>query len=235
MSDQELSTLFLVGDPWITNFILNEEKCEVCFRTRFQTNGQERLSPCPRCRLAWWCSPECQDDFHKFHSKRHCEELQTIASVDRLKVDYAIDRKGLQQLMIRTAEPRTTYIPLSTIGGWSDYCNKIFPDFGFATSFTARTIKTYHPDPVPAVRLLTMEVTCFPLSIIAALEDVDPNLASRNTLCIHILGAATREIQGKGMLEELFHFLPKLRVVKAFFVGPQARDHRDTGKNVACN
>ncbi|KAJ8096419.1 hypothetical protein PM082_011582 [Marasmius tenuissimus] len=222
------------GDPWMSSYLYDAEKCEVCFRTRFQTDSPARLSPCSHCRLAWWCSPECGKDFSKFHSKKHCEELQIIASVDRLEVDYAIDRKSFRHLMVRTDEPRTIYMPLSSIKGWSDYCEKVFPEFDYATSFTAQTIKTYHPDPTSAVRLLTMEASCFPLSVIAAMEDVITNISTRNRLCIHVVGAASRDLQGKGMLEELLHFLPKLRVARIFFAGPEAEDHQDTGKNLAC-
>ncbi|KAJ8096369.1 hypothetical protein PM082_011531 [Marasmius tenuissimus] len=137
--------------------------------------------------------------------------------------------------MIPTAHSSTTYIPLSSLAGWSDYREKIFPDFDYATSFTARAIETFHPDPVAPVRLLATESTCLPLSIIAALEDVIPNLSTHIDLCIHIIGADMRELAGKGMLEELLHFLPNLQRVMLFFVGPKVVDHgRDTGRNVAC-
>ncbi|KAJ8096368.1 hypothetical protein PM082_011530 [Marasmius tenuissimus] len=47
------------GEAPISYYIYNEEKCEVCLRTRFQRDPQTRLSPCLRCGLAWWCSPKC--------------------------------------------------------------------------------------------------------------------------------------------------------------------------------
>ncbi|KAL0563907.1 hypothetical protein V5O48_018153, partial [Marasmius crinis-equi] len=134
-----------------------------------------------------------------------------------------------------TDHPCTTCRPLSKINGWNDYHEKIFPDFAFATQVTAGTIKTYHPDPPSAIRLLATKATCFPLTVIAALEDVMPTLSLHNSLSIHVVGAATRELLARGMLEELLHFLPKLKTLKILFVGPETIDPSGGNEtNLAC-
>ncbi|KAL0563905.1 hypothetical protein V5O48_018151 [Marasmius crinis-equi] len=216
-------------------YIFDQEKCEVCLRTRFQFEKPGRLHPCSSCRLAWWCSSECQKDFSKSHSKRQCDELQKTVSVDRLEVDYAIHRRSHRHLHVRTERPRTTYLPLSSISDREDYFRRIFPGFSSETKSVAGTINTYHPDPVSAVRLVATEATCFPLTVIAALEDVVPDLSVRSSLCIHVVGAGPRELYSKGILEELLHFFPMLKRLKIFFVGPETPDETaDKNTNVAC-
>ena len=137
--------------------------------------------------------------------------------------------------MIGTVDPRTprSYIPLSQIRGWEDYYKRIFPRFQFAYEFTSREFKSSHPDATEAVRLMAMEHSAVPLTVIAGLEAA--GLATRDSLTIHFLGAAFREASTTGMMEELLHYLPTLKKLHICYVGPEVDESlNEVGKNFAC-
>ena len=57
------------------------------------------------------------------------------------------------------------------------------------------------------------------LTLIAALEAVIPNVSTRGSINLHIIGAAGAEFASVPAFEELLHFLPSLTALQLSFVG----------------
>lgn len=70
--------------------------------------------------------------------------------------------------------------------------------------------------------LVATDTMTMPLTIIAALEQSIPDLASRKRLEIHLIGATGREAQHLVLFEEFLHLLPKLETLKLVLVGPRS-------------
>ncbi|KAJ6602426.1 hypothetical protein DFH09DRAFT_899920, partial [Mycena vulgaris] len=206
-------------------------KCQVCFRTPFH-DTTHTFSVCQTCKLAWWCS-ECEKRFGEVHTGSHCKDLATVRAVDSVKTAYFLARRSPQRFMLRTENARTSYLPPSSLSGWADYHDRIFPKFKFATEFVAREFQSVHPDAVRAVELLATDSASIPLTLLHALEIAIPTLQTRSTLCIHIVAADERELMSKGMLEEILHYLPKLKSVTVVYVGPNVYPADEP--NLACS
>jgi splicing suppressor protein 51 len=56
-------------------------------------------------------------------------------------------------------------------------------------------------------------------TIVAALEAVYSDLATRQTINIHVIGAATQELDSLMTFEEILHLLPSLQEIHCSFVG----------------
>ncbi|KAJ7186826.1 hypothetical protein C8R46DRAFT_1058162, partial [Mycena filopes] len=202
-----------------SQFVTYEPKCRVCFRSPFQDTTRS-FTACTGCELAWWCSAECKTRFADVHAK-NCTSYRTVAAIDTVKIAYARARGDARALMIPTITPRTSYIPPSALNNWADYHRRIFPEFlPRAVPFTAREFQSAHPDATDAIRLLATESSSIPLTLLATLEEMVPDIATRQTLCIHIIGASEREMFSSAMMEEILHFLPRLKRVILVCVGP---------------
>lgn len=58
------------------------------------------------------------------------------------------------------------------------------------------------------------------LTVLSALEVAIPHLAQQEELTLHIVGIEDREVRGTRVYEELLHFLPRLKHLRIFYVGP---------------
>jgi len=213
----------------------DEVRCQVCNRTPFQKAEYRPFEICKGCEYARTCSDECKAKLPAIHSPEDCAALRLVVAVDRVSIDYALSRKSPRQLMIQTPDPRSTYIPLSRIADWSDYHRRIFPDFDYACKFIGNEFKASHPDHIKAIARMVMEATCIPLTVIAALESAD--LVDRTALRVHFVGAATRELHSQGMMEELLHYLPRLKKLHITYIGPEVgyvRPNIRPDSNLAC-
>ncbi|KAJ7485213.1 hypothetical protein B0H11DRAFT_2018529 [Mycena galericulata] len=232
--------IFRAADPpsgfgGFDTLITYGEKCQVCFRTPFH-DAQYQFSACRKCKLAWWCSPECEKRFSDsdVHSPQQCEGLCTLRAIESVKIAYALARRSHKHVMISTHGPSTSYIPPSTLSGWADYHKRITPDFKTDARSFAREFQNVHPDATRAIELLATDSTSIVLTLLSALETALPNLQTRSTICIHIVAAASRELHAKAMLEELLHSLPKLKVLTVVYVGPEVF-HFNEPQNLACS
>lgn len=81
---------------------------------------------------------------------------------------------------------------------------------------------------------MAMETESIPLTIIAGLEASIPNVSSRNSLEIHVIGAASRELSTTLMSENILHHFPLLKRLQVHCVGPEASDEPDDPVNHAC-
>lgn len=59
------------------------------------------------------------------------------------------------------------------------------------------------------------------LTILAALEAVFPNLSSKATIRLHIMGAENYEYEMLAVIKEILHVLPALKELNLHFIGPQ--------------
>ncbi|KAJ7929024.1 hypothetical protein B0H13DRAFT_1596902 [Mycena leptocephala] len=208
-----------------------EIKCRVCFRNPFHDTSRS-FQMCTMCNLAWWCSQECKEHFGEVHTRKTCASYRTVAAVDAVKITYSRARQSAKAIML-VMDPRTSYIPPSKLSDWADFHKRIFPDFEFAARVTAYEFRGAHPDATRALELLATESTSIPLTLLGALEETIPDLPTRPKLCIHIVGAAGRELQSTGMMEKLLHYLPRLKNLKIVYVGPEVFEGADP-LNLAC-
>ncbi|KAF7305518.1 MYND-type domain-containing protein [Mycena chlorophos] len=212
------------------------KKCQVCFRTEFHT-PQREFTACDKCKLAWWCSHECGAVFNETaHTASHCEDLTRVRIIHCFQSAYLKARRATagKFLMLVSVDLQRVYIPPSSLSGWDDYKTRIFPRFAFAAEFTSREFTKTLPEAPRAVDLLVTESTSIVATLLSALEIAIPDLPIRQSLCIHVVGAAEREIETRGMTEELLHYLPKLKTATIIYVGPEVRDSGPEGHNLAC-
>jgi splicing suppressor protein 51 len=69
------------------------------------------------------------------------------------------------------------------------------------------------------MRLASSTLT-MPLTILAGLELVCPDVSNRTKLSLHFIGAATRELEALMVFEEIIHLLPSLKNLNLTFIGP---------------
>lgn len=71
------------------------------------------------------------------------------------------------------------------------------------------------------------------LTIIAGLEAVFPDLATKEDLTLHIIGANAVELDALIMFEEIFHLLPTLRKLHCVFIGIELPNPVDGNNRVS--
>ncbi|KZV60575.1 hypothetical protein PENSPDRAFT_659492 [Peniophora sp. CONT] len=184
--------------------------------------GFSSFHDCKRCELAWFCSPECKATFRSVHTRQQCDALREVHCAERFNIDYTLNRRMVKAINFITPQPRTTYIPFSSLTGWNDYFEKHFPQYNSWTVTGAAEFALGNPDSKVGVTALTKEAMVFPLTIATALEIAFPDIAKRTSLVIHIVGAARRELLSQATLENILHAHPALRELKFCFIGPEA-------------
>ncbi|KZV62957.1 hypothetical protein PENSPDRAFT_758357 [Peniophora sp. CONT] len=113
------------------------------------------------------------------------------------------------------------------------YFEHHFPQYDTWTTNGAAEFGAGNKDPKAAVTALTKEALVFPLTIATALETALPDVSSRTSLVIHVVGADTRELLSQATLENILHCYPRLRSLTLCFIGPNADPHYYP-RNVAC-
>jgi splicing suppressor protein 51 len=134
-----------------------------------------------------------------------------------------------------TAAPRSTYIPLSSATSWGYFFSTI--------SDKSMTKGLLSPDLKPLVGNIEMacamtaatDKSSRMLTIIAGLETVFPNLATKEDLTLHIIGASAMELDTLMMFEEIMHLLPALRKLHCVFVGIELPNPVDGNSRVLLN
>ncbi|VDB84988.1 unnamed protein product [Peniophora sp. CBMAI 1063] len=214
-------------------YVQNAVKCEVCLLTPFQKQEFSTFHKCKRCKLAWWCSAECKATFVRAHTPQQCDALFELHCTERFNLDYTLNRRQIRTINFVTPQARTTYKPMSSLTGWDDYFRHHFPDYYAWTMNGAAEFAAGNPDSKAAVTALTKEALVFPLTIATTLETALPDMPTRTSLTIHVVGAGDRELLSQATLENILHCYPRLRTLKFCFVGPKADPHLWPA-NVAC-
>ncbi|KAK3172320.1 hypothetical protein OEA41_005641 [Lepraria neglecta] len=181
-----------------------------------QLEDGAKLNACQYCLLTSFC-PSCQQT----HPSAECATLQDIAADDKIMVDLR-RRTGKSSTISLTKFPRKQQFSLSSAKDWYDYYTRL-SDMGAFRSKMNRDLKYLANDPkerefVEYIRCGT-NTTTTQLTLIAALEAVIPNVSTRGSINLHIIGAAGAEFASVPAFEELLHFLPSLTALQLSFVG----------------
>lgn len=131
-------------------------------------------------------------------------------------------RTGKSSIVSFTKFPRKQHFPLSSAKDWYDYYTRLSDMGGFRFKMS-RDLKYLANDPkerewVEYIRCGT-NTTTTQLTLIAAFEAVLPNVSTRGSINLHIIGAAGTEFASVPAFEELLHLLPSLTALRLSFVG----------------
>ena len=200
----------------LTLTVSYEPYCYHCYRRESQLEDGAKLNACQYCLLTSFC-PSCRQT----HPSAECATLQDIAADDKVMVDLR-RRTGKSSTMSLTKFPRNQYISLSSAKDWYDYYTRL-SDMGGLRFKMNRDLKYLANDPkerefVEYLRCGT-NTTTIQLTLIAALEAVIPNISTRGSINLHIIGAAGAEYASVPAFEELLHLLPSLTALQLSFVG----------------
>ena len=159
--------------------------------------------------------------------------MQDVAADDRIVVDLH-RRTGKGSTVSFTKFPKKQHFPLSSLTDWYDYYTRLSDMGGFKSKMN-RNLKYLANDSkerefVEYLRYGT-NTTTIQLTLIAALETTTPNVSTRVSINLHIIGAAGAEFASVPAFEELLHLLPSLTTLQLSFVGLNvAEDHKDDTK-----
>ena len=200
----------------LTSIFSYEPYCYHCYRRESQLENRAKLTACQYCLLTSFC-PSCQQT----HPSAECATLQDIAADDKIMVDLR-RRTGKSSTMSFTTFPRKQHFPLSSAKDWYDYYTTLSDKGGFRSKMN-RDLKYLANDPrerefVEYMRYGT-NTTTIQLTLIAALEAIIPNVSTRGSINLHIIGAAGAEYASVPAFEELLHLLPSLTALRLSFVG----------------
>ncbi|KAF8178640.1 hypothetical protein K438DRAFT_1938715 [Mycena galopus ATCC 62051] len=224
-------------------YIRQEVACVACYRTEFQWSPPITFDSCPSCKLVHWCPDHAQSDTKSsLHTPQDCAELKILFSVERVLIDYALARRSRRKIVLFSERPRTSYVRFSQLAGWKDYVRRVYPALGDDLLSLVDEIGGSHPNRATAADALervVLDATSIVATIMYGLEMVLPDVAQRESLTIHFVGAASYETNGMGIMEELLHHLPKLKVLKLHYIGPEIlpelmQGYSDPTRNWAC-
>jgi splicing suppressor protein 51 len=129
---------------------------------------------------------------------------------------------GKSSIVTFTKLPRKEHLSLSSAKDWYDYYTRLSDMDGFRSKMN-RDLRYLLNDPrerefVQYLRCGT-NTTTIQLTLIAALEATIPNLNTRGSINLHVIGAAGAEFASIPAFEELLHLLPSLITLQLAFVG----------------
>lgn len=201
----------------LTLTVSYEPYCYQCYRRESQLEDGVKLNACQYCLLTSFC-PSCQQT----HPSAECATLQDIVADDKIMVD--LRRRTRNSLTISFSKlPRKQHFSLSSTTDWYDYYTRLSDMGGFQSKMN-RDLKYLSNDPkerefVEYIRCDTNSTT-IQLTLIGALEAIIPNVNTRGSINLHIIGAAGAQFASIPTFEELLHLLPSLTALQLSFVGP---------------
>jgi splicing suppressor protein 51 len=147
--------------------------------------------------------------------------LQDLAADEKIMADLR-RRTGKSSTVSFTKLPRKQHFSLSSAKDWFDYYTRISDMGGFRYKMN-RDLRYLWNEPkerefVDYLRCGT-NTTTIQLTLIATLEAIIPNVSTRGSINIHIIGAAGVEFASVPAFEELLHLLPSLAALQLSFVG----------------
>jgi len=205
--------------------VSNEPYCYHCYRRESQLEDGAKLNACQCCLLTSFC-PSCQQT----HPSAECATLQDIAVDDKIMVDLH-RRTGKSSTITFTELPRKQHFSLSSAKDWYDYYTRLSDMGGFRSKMN-RDLRYLSNDPkerefVEYLRCGT-NTTTIQLTLLAALEVIIPNVNTRGSINLHVIGAAGAEFASVPAFEELLHLLPSLITLQLAFVGLNVDPTNDT-------
>lgn len=200
----------------LTRTISNEPYCYHCYRRESQIEYGAKLNVCRHCRLTSFCT-SCQ----QIHPSAECAVLQDIATDDMILADL-YRRIGTRSIIFITKFPRKQYFPLSSATDWYDYFTRLSDIGGFSSKMN-QDLKYQEYDAKERenveYRRCSTNMMSIQLTLLAALEVIMPNIGTRRSVNLHIIGAAGAESASIPAFEELLHLLPSLKALQLSFVG----------------
>ena len=194
--------------------------CSHCYRRQSQLGGATQLKSCDACQLATFCS-----DCPQRHSLDECQKFCELAEDEKWMLEHSKRQTEANQptvIMACTETPRNTYLPLSAAGSWYEYYTRISDKdlTGFRVTSDLRP-GSNGPLDLSAVGFLRASTRSMsiPLTIIAALEKLFPDLSTRSSIKLHLIGANEWEIERLMVFEEILHLLPALKKLHLTLVG----------------
>lgn len=153
---------------------------------------------------------------------QHCERLKTVSDHEVFEIIHYSNTKQCS-LDLPMRKPRTVYHPLSTVSSWHEYLTTVSgqPDVPGLISPDLDPLDVEAESWARALRASTFKLSSM-LTIVAALEAVLPDLATKESLTLHLIGAAFEsELRMLAAFEELLHLLPSLKTLQYVLVGPE--------------
>uniref|UniRef100_A0A8H7XLM9 Mitochondrial splicing suppressor 51-like C-terminal domain-containing protein n=1 Tax=Psilocybe cubensis TaxID=181762 RepID=A0A8H7XLM9_PSICU len=213
------------------NLIGWEPHCLACGRSdaifRIEASLRKRkplspgLKPCPDCLFTSYCCEEHWDAVKEKHKREPCRDgRDNLSQCDMNKlyledIRFAMVMSGANEGTFKWAPERTLRTWKSLRGiGWSDYSDDIEQDFGGLPGVSAL---------LPNLARAATDGLSMPMTILWALENLnnDDSWTKKDTLNIHILGPAEKEILNANVFEEILHRLPLVKNLTLTLVGPE--------------
>ncbi|CAG8953829.1 hypothetical protein HYFRA_00006721 [Hymenoscyphus fraxineus] len=193
-----------------------EPYCYHYYRRESQLKDRAKLNACKSCRLTAFCS-SCQ----QAHLSPECAILQDAAADNRVMIDLC-RRTGKSLTVSYTEFPRKQYFPLSSTTDWYNYYTRLSDKGGFKSKMN-RKLRYLANDSkerefVEYIRCGT-NTTTIQLTLIATLETIIPNISTRGSINLYIIGPSGAEFSALPVFEELLHLLPSLKTLQLSFVG----------------
>jgi splicing suppressor protein 51 len=142
---------------------------------------------------------------------------------DFLMVQYQRTNNNVKNFVILcTDDPKTKYVPLSSARNWFDFYTVLSDKSDMAPKVSEKLEPLMRDEMTNGLAALMRAGTgtmTMPLTIIAALEKTLPNLSTKTSIHLHILGAAAREFGATMVFEEMLHQLPALKHLRITCVG----------------
>ncbi|PPQ68247.1 hypothetical protein CVT25_005316 [Psilocybe cyanescens] len=212
------------------NLIGWEPRCLACGRSdaifRIEASVRKRepqspgLKPCSDCLFSSYCSEEHWEAVKSKHQQVPCRDGRDNLSqcdMNKLYVEdirFALLMSGANAGDFKWTPERTMREWKSLQGvGWNDFASDVEESFG--------GLPGIRPMMGAVLRGIT-EGLSMPLTILWALENLNSDDAwtKKETLNIHILGAAQKEILNADLFEEILHRLPLVKNLTLTLVGP---------------
>lgn len=219
-----------ITDKVASKIFGDQAYCNTCYRSEYllRTHHNVELESCKGCHVAFKCR-QCSS---WNHSGQTCSFYQRLSFEQLFAVDVFNDT-GNATTMIPIQTPSQSFTEMSSLSGWFDYFEKLQgyeelgvivdqDDFGFALYDASLEDKDIEKSPInywAELRVAT-DASSMSMTIANALSIGLPDLRTKTSLLIHIIGAGSREFGLLMMLEELLHLFPNLRAVKTVLIGP---------------
>jgi splicing suppressor protein 51 len=205
--------------------------CSHCYRRQSQLDSGALLRNCDACKIAGFCS-----DCPAQHSSDECQAFHELVDDENWTLEHNKRQRDAGQpelTMVCTQSSRDSYLPLSAAGGWYEYYTRISDKDLKGLKVTA----DLRPGSDQSIELAAAgylrygtRATTIPLTILAALEKLFPDLGTRTSISLHLLGANPWELQRLMVFEEILHLLPKLFNLQLTLIGPDIPEQAVSSK-----
>ncbi|KAK5134053.1 hypothetical protein LTR08_006943 [Meristemomyces frigidus] len=166
-----------------------------------------------------------------WHTDEQCSYYSLLGELEIFKLSYFEAHTTVSATVTPSRAKPAGYEPsLSTTEGWLDYYRRISEKRNIgsfiATDFSFDPVDRAMDAGAARERwrhlLLATDGLTMPLTILAALEDSVPDILSKDTLVLHIVGAAGKEFQSLALYEEILHLLPTVKHLEMVLAGPES-------------